>query len=57
VEAGVDLVILARPRRGDRTCHQVARQVLDQMRVPLLVLRDRPVPELGDPPPRFRFQI
>jgi len=57
VADAVDLVILARPLRGDRTCHQVARQVLDRMRVPLLVLRERPAPEFGDPPPRFRVRI
>jgi len=52
----VDLVILARPLHGDRTCHRLARQVLDQMQVPLLILRERPAPEPGDPPPRFRFR-
>jgi nucleotide-binding universal stress UspA family protein len=57
LEDAVDLVILARPPGGDRTCHPVARQVLDRMRVPLLVIRERPVPELGASPPRFRFQI
>jgi nucleotide-binding universal stress UspA family protein len=57
LRAAVDLVILAKPLRGDRACHEVARQVLDEMRVPLLVLRERPAPELGVPPQHFRFRV